>query len=239
MAENQHIYAAIDLKSFYASVECVSRKLDTLTTNLVVADVTRSEKTICLAVSPSLKACGIPGRPRLFEVVQKVREVNRQRLADAVRAHKAVRGADGKWSFASSSFDAAALQKDLSLELGYIVAPPRMATYIEYSTRIYQIYLKYVAPEDIHVYSIDEVFIDLTHYLPFSRMTAHELVTTMIRETFTPPASRPRRASAPTCIWPRPPWTLWPSTFPPIKTGCASPNWTSRPTAKRCGDTPR
>lgn len=96
MAENQHIYAAIDLKSFYASVECVSRKLDTLTTNLVVADVTRSEKTICLAVSPSLKACGIPGRPRLFEVVQKVREVNRQRLADAVRAHKAVRGADGK-----------------------------------------------------------------------------------------------------------------------------------------------
>ena len=134
MAENQHIYAAIDLKSFYASVECVSRKLDTLTTNLVVADVTRSEKTICLAVSPSLKACGIPGRPRLFEVVQKVREVNRQRLADAVRAHKAVRGADGKWSFASSSFDAAALQKDLSLELGYIVAPPRMATYIEYST---------------------------------------------------------------------------------------------------------
>ena len=182
MAENQHIYAAIDLKSFYASVECVSRKLDTLTTNLVVADVTRSEKTICLAVSPSLKACGIPGRPRLFEVVQKVREVNRQRLADAVRAHKAVRGADGKWSFASSSFDAAALQKDLSLELGYIVAPPRMATYIEYSTRIYQIYLKYVAPEDIHVYSIDEVFIDLTHYLPFYRMTAHELVTTMIRE---------------------------------------------------------
>ena len=113
MAENQHIYAAIDLKSFYASVECVSRKLDTLTTNLVVADVTRSEKTICLAVSPSLKACGIPGRPRLFEVVQKVREVNRQRLADAVRAHKAVRGADGKWSFASSSFDAAALQKDI------------------------------------------------------------------------------------------------------------------------------
>ena len=182
MAENQHIYAAIDLKSFYASVECVSRKLDTLTTNLVVADVTRSEKTICLAVSPSLKACGIPGRPRLFEVVQKVREVNRQRLADAVRAHKAVRGADGKWSFASSSFDAAALQKDLSLELGYIVAPPRMATYIEYSTRIYQIYLKYVAPEDIHVYSIDEVFIDLTHYLPIYRMTAHELVTTMIRE---------------------------------------------------------
>lgn len=103
-------------------------------------------------------------------------------MADAVRAHKAVRGADGKWSFASSSFDAAALQKDLSLELGYIVAPPRMATYIEYSTRIYQIYLKYVAPEDIHVYSIDEVFIDLTHYLPFYRMTAHELVTTMIRE---------------------------------------------------------
>lgn len=139
MAENQHIYAAIDLKSFYASVECVSRKLDTLTTNLVVADVTRSEKTICLAVSPSLKACGIPGRPRLFEVVQKVREVNRQRLADAVRAHKAVRGADGKWSFASSSFDAAALQKDLSLELGYIVAPPRMTAHELVTTMIREI----------------------------------------------------------------------------------------------------
>ena len=235
MAENQHIYAAIDLKSFYASVECVSRKLDTLTTNLVVADVTRSEKTICLAVSPSLKACGIPGRPRLFEVVQKVREVNRQRLADAVRAHKAVRGADGKWSFASSSFDAAALQKDLSLELGYIVAPPRMATYIEYSTRIYQIYLKYVAPEDIHVYSIDEVFIDLTHYLPFYRMTAHELVTTMIREILYTTGITATAGIGTNLFL----CTLWPSTFPPIKTGCASPNWTSRPTAKRCGDTPR
>ena len=178
----ERTYVCCDLKSFYASVECVERGLDPMATNLVVADKRRTDKTICLAVSPSLKACGIPGRPRLFEVVQKVREVNRQRLADAVRAHKAVRGADGKWSFASSSFDAAALQKDLSLELGYIVAPPRMATYIEYSTRIYQIYLKYVAPEDIHVYSIDEVFIDLTHYLPFYRMTAHELVTTMIRE---------------------------------------------------------
>ncbi|MGN0984708.1 MAG: DNA methylase [Gemmiger sp.] len=182
MAEKQRIYAAVDLKSFYASVECVSRRLDTLTTNLVVADVTRTEKTICLAVSPSLKAVGIPGRPRLFEVVQKTKEVNQKRLAEAIRQHKAVRGADGRWGFSSSSFDAAALAKDPSLELGYLVAPPRMAAYIECSTRIYQIYLKYIAPEDIHVYSIDEVFLDLTNYLPLYRMTAHELVTTMIRD---------------------------------------------------------
>ena len=171
----ERTYIAIDLKSFYASSECVELGFDPLRTHLVVADESRTDKTICLAVSPSLKACGIPGRPRLFEVVQKVREVNRQRLADAVRAHKAVRGADGKWSFASSSFDAAALQKDLSLELGYIVAPPRMATYIEYSTRIYQIYLKYVAPEDIHVYSIDEVFIDASPYLRTYGQTPQEL----------------------------------------------------------------
>jgi len=182
MAEKRSVYAAIDLKSFYASVECVSRKLDTLTTNLVVADVSRSEKTICLAVSPSLKACGIPGRPRLFEVVQKVREVNQKRLADAIRQRKAVRAEDDKWAFASSSFDATALRNDPALELSYIVAPPRMAAYIDYSTRIYQIYLKYIAPEDIHVYSIDEVFIDLTPYLPLYHMTAHEFGTTMIRD---------------------------------------------------------
>ena len=239
MAENQHIYAAIDLKSFYASVECVSRKLDTLTTNLVVADVTRSEKTICLAVSPSLKACGIPGRPRLFEVVQKVREVNRQRLADAVRAHKAVRGADGKWSFASSSFDAAALQKDLSLELGYIVAPPRMATYIEYSTRIYQIYLKYVAPEDIHVYSIDEVFIDLTHYLPFYRMTAHELVTTMIREILYTTGITATAGIGTNLYLAKAAMDIVAKHVPADKDGVRIAELDEQTSAKRCGDTPR
>ena len=142
MQDVQRTYIAIDLKSFYASVECVDRALDPLTTNLVVADVSRTEKTICLAVSPSLKAYGIGGRARLFEVVQKAREFK---------------------------FD-------------YIVAPPRMAHYIEVSSRVYSIYLKYIAPEDIHVYSIDEVFMDVTNYLRTYKMSAHQLTMTMIRD---------------------------------------------------------
>lgn len=182
MVEKQRIYAAIDLKSFYASVECAERHLDPLTTNLVVADQSRTEKTICLAVSPSLKAHGIPGRARLFEVIQKTKEVNRQRLTDAIRQKKVQRNENGRYAFASSSFDANALAADPALELSYIVAPPRMKLYMDYSTRIYQVYLKYVAAEDIHVYSIDEVFIDLTTYLPYYNMTAHELVKTMIRD---------------------------------------------------------
>ena len=164
-------YIAIDLKSFYASVECVERGLDPLDTNLVVADKSRTEKTICLAVSPSLKACGIPGRPRLFEVVAKVADVN------AARRYKVPRR-----RFTGQSHLASELAKDPSLELSYIVAPPRMAHYIAYSTRIYQIYLKYVAPEDIHVYSIDEVFIDATAYLKTYGMTAHELTMAMVRD---------------------------------------------------------
>ena len=164
-------YIAIDLKSFYASVECVERGLDPLDTNLVVADKSRTDKTICLAVSPSLKACGIPGRPRLFEVVAKVADVN------AARRYRAPRR-----RFTGQSHLASELAKDPSLELSYIVAPPRMAHYIAYSTRIYQIYLKYVAPEDIHVYSIDEVFIDATAYLRTYGMTAHELTMAMVRD---------------------------------------------------------
>ena len=164
-------YIAIDLKSFYASVECVERGLDPLDTNLVVADKSRTDKTICLAVSPSLKAFGIPGRPRLFEVVAKVADVN------AARRYKAPRRC-----FTGKSEIASELAKDPSLELSYIVAPPRMAHYIAYSTRIYQIYLKYVAPEDIHVYSIDEVFIDATAYLKTYGMTAHELTMMMVRD---------------------------------------------------------
>lgn len=148
------IYIALDLKSFYASVECVERGLDPLITNLVVADTSRTEKTICLAVSPSLKIYGISGRARLFEVVQKVKEVNAARL----------RKAPGL-VFSGASFHHNDLKTSPELSLDYIVAPPRMAHYIEYSTRIYNIYLKYIAPEDIHVYSIDEVFIDATHYL--------------------------------------------------------------------------
>lgn len=164
-------YLCIDLKSFYASVECVDRGLDPLTTNLVVADPSRTEKTICLAVTPSLKAYGIPGRARLFEVIQKVEEVNRG------RKHKAPgRKLEGE------SFSAPELNRNPSLALGYIVAPPRMAHYMEISTKIYNVYLKYIAPEDIHVYSIDEVFIDLTHYLNTNKMTAREMAQMMIKD---------------------------------------------------------
>ena len=178
----QRTFLAIDLKSFYASVECVDRHLDPLTTNLVVADASRTEKTICLAVSPSLKAYKIPGRARLFEAVQRVKEVNAQRLQTAIRQKKAVRGEDGKYHFASTSFDANALNADLALGLSYIVAPPRMQRYLDVSTQIYKTYLKYVSPADIYPYSIDEVFIDVTGYLPYYHMSAHELAMTMVRE---------------------------------------------------------
>ena len=170
----QRTYLAIDLKSYYASAECAARHLDPLTTNLVVADSSRTEKTICLAVSPSLKAYGIPGRARLFEVVQKVNEVNANRLREAVRLRKAVYK-NGKPSFSSASYDSLSLAADPSLELSYLVAPPRMAYYEKVSRQIYGIYLKYIAPEDIVVYSIDEVFIDATSYLSHYNMTAHKM----------------------------------------------------------------
>ena len=178
----ERTYIAIDLKSFYASVECVERRLDPLSNNLVVADPTRTEKTICLAVSPSLKAYGISGRARLFEVIERVREVNSERLCKAIKSGHIRKDENGKYRFASSSFHAPALADDPSLELSYIVAPPRMRLYEQYSTRIFSIYLKYIAPQDIQVYSIDEVFIDVTHYLDLYKMTAHELAMTMIRE---------------------------------------------------------
>ena len=181
MAEHK-TYLAIDLKSFYASVECVDRGLDPLTTNLVVADASRTEKTICLAVSPSLKAYHIPGRARLFEVVQRVKEVNAQRLQQAIRQHRAVHRQDGSTGFLASSTDAVHLNADPALELDYITAPPRMARYLEVSTQIYKIYLQYVAPEDIHPYSIDEVFIDVTGYLPLYKTTAHDLAMKMVRQ---------------------------------------------------------
>ncbi len=162
-------YIAIDLKSFYASAECVDRGLDPLNTHLVVADASRTEKTICLAVSPSLKAYGIPGRPRLFEVVQRARAINeeRERLAPGRK-------------LTGSSSDADMLKADSSLALEYIIAPPRMARYMQISTQIYQIYLRYIAPEDIHVYSIDEVFIDATAYLRTYQLTSRELAMRMI-----------------------------------------------------------
>lgn len=175
-------YIAIDLKSFYASVECVDRELDALTTNLVVADETRTEKTICLAVTPSLKAHGISGRARLFEVIQAVKEINQKRFNEAFRRKQLPKDENGKYHFTSASFDAEALAADPALELSYIVAPPRMKLYEEISTKIFSIYMRYISPEDIHVYSIDECFIDATGYLNTYHMTAHELAMTMIRE---------------------------------------------------------
>ena len=165
----ERTYIAIDLKSFYASVECVERGLNPMTTNLVVADRSRTEKTICLAVSPSLKTYGIPGRPRLFEVVQKVKEVNLQRE----------RNAPGR-KLADASSDYTTVKSSPSVALDYIVAPPQMAKYMEWSAKIYAVYLKYVAPEDIHVYSIDEVMMDVTNYLPAVGLTARDFAMTII-----------------------------------------------------------
>lgn len=188
MIQQEHTYIAIDLKSFYASVECTDKGLDPLTTNLVVADASRTQKTICLAVSPSMKAYGIPGRPRLFEVVQRMKEVNRERSrrisfsGDSVRKNADTgQETPGDSLFSGSSFSAPELEADPTLKADYIIAVPRMAHYIEYSTRIYQIYLRYIAPEDIHVYSIDEVMMDVTKYLVLYKKTAHELAMEMIR----------------------------------------------------------
>jgi len=171
--KNQNIYIAIDLKSFYASVECRERGLNPITTNLVVADSSRTEKTICLAVSPSLKNYGIPGRARLFEVIQKVKEVNIERKSRAP-----------KCTFKGSSFNDIELKRRPELKLDFIIAPPRMSYYMKYSTKIYNVYLKYFAPEDIYVYSIDEVFCDVTHYLKTYNMSARELVTKVIQDVY-------------------------------------------------------
>ena len=167
----ENAYIAIDLKSFYASVECVERGLDPLTTNLVVADESRTTKTICLAATPAIKSYGVPGRARLFEVVQKVKEANLRRKGNAPQC-----------KLIGESCDATELAANPSLALSYIVAKPRMALYMDYSTRIYAIYLRYIAPEDIHSYSIDEVFMDVTPYLTTYRMTAHALALRMIRD---------------------------------------------------------
>lgn len=167
------VYMCIDLKSFYASVECVERGLNPLTTNLVVADLNRTEKTVCLAVTPSLKEYGLSGRSRLYEVVGTVKKVNQERRKN-----------NNYRKFKDKSYDAIELEKDKSLELDYIVAPPRMAFYIDYSTRIYNIYLKYISKEDIIVYSIDEVFCDITSYLKTYKMTPMELVTKIINDVY-------------------------------------------------------
>ena len=166
-------YLCIDLKSYYASVECVDRGLDPMTINLIVADISRTEKTICLAVSPALKSFGVSGRARLFEVNQRVRDINYERRMKIPAKQ-----------FWDKSCDIRELEKDPTLELGYIIAPPRMAHYMEVSARIYDIYLKYIAPEDIHVYSIDEVFIDLTSYLDFYKLSPRELTSKMVADVY-------------------------------------------------------
>ena len=166
------VYACIDLKSFYASVECCERGLDPLKTNLVVADISRTEKTICLAVTPSLKQYGLSGRSRLFEVVEKVRKLNLERK-------RKIQG-----PFQGTSYDDTELRNHENFQLGYIVAPPRMKLYIEYSTNIYGIYQKFISPDDMYVYSIDEVFFDLTHYLKLYACSAKELVTKMILQVY-------------------------------------------------------
>lgn len=171
--ETQRTYIAIDLKSYFASVECVERGLDPLKTNLVVADKSRTEKTICLAVSPSLKAFGLPGRARLFEVIQKIKNINNARQWRAPNH-----------TFSGLSCNANELQNHPEYAVDYIVASPRMSYYIKYSTMIYSIYLKYVAPEDIHVYSIDEVFVDVTNYLKISKLTAHDFAKKMIQDVY-------------------------------------------------------
>ena len=167
------IYACIDLKSFYASVECQERGLNPITTNLVVADITRTEKTICLAVSPSLKTYGIPGRARLFEVVQRVGEINKERK-NKLLSHR----------FKDKSYDNEEIKKYPNLELDYIVAPPRMSLYLEYSTKIYNVYLKYLSSNDIHVYSIDEIFCDITDYLNYYKLTPSELITKIVKDVY-------------------------------------------------------
>ncbi len=167
----EHKYLCIDLKSFYASVECIERGLNPLTTNLVVADENRTEKTICLAVTPALKSYGVSGRARLFEVVQRVKEINNQRLRNAP-----------KNTFVGKSFNSTEINNNPELKLEYIIASPRMSYYMEYSTRIHNVYLKYIAPEDIHVYSIDEVFIDITHYLSTYKMNAHDFARMLIQD---------------------------------------------------------
>ena len=169
----EKVYCCIDLKSFYASVECVERGLNPLKTNLVVADKSRTEKTICLAVSPSLKQYGIPGRARLFEVLSKVKEINKKRRKE-----------NGYKKFIGKSVNNDILKNDKTKELDLVIAPPRMAHYIDYSAKIYNIYLKYIAKEDIFVYSIDEVFMDITNYLKYYKLSPKDLITKIIKDVY-------------------------------------------------------
>ena len=204
----ERTYLAVDLKSFYASVECVERGLDPLTTNLVVADLSRTEKTICLAVTPPLKAWGISGRARLFEVVQRVKEVNAQRQ----------RQAPGRQFTGSSSSDPE-LKADPSLAVDYIVAPPRMAHYMEWSTRVYNVYLKYIAPEDIINYSIDEVFMDVTNYLGTYGLSARDLAMRIILDVLETTGITATAGIGPNLYLCKIAMDIWAKRIPPDKNG--------------------
>lgn len=183
MKDDGKVFAAIDLKAFYASVECNERGLDPLTTNLVVADESRTEKTICLAISPALKKYGLPGRARLFEVIQKVKQVNAERMRKLKGKYGDV-GRGGSRGFTGKSCDSQELEAHPEWELDFLVARPRMKYYLDYSAKIYEVYLQFVAPEDIFAYSVDEVFCDLTHYMKMYKMTPEELVTEMVRMVY-------------------------------------------------------
>ena len=169
----EKVYMCIDLKSFYASVECVERGLNPLNTNLVVADSSRTEKTVCLAITPSLKQYGLGGRARLYEVVQKVKEINRDR-SKKINYRK----------FLGKSYLDNELKRNYGLELDFIIVPPQMKKYMKYSTDIYNIYLKYISKEDIYVYSIDEVFCDISSYLSTYNLTPKELTSKIIQDVY-------------------------------------------------------
>ena len=217
-------YIAIDLKSFYASVECRERGLDPMDTNLVVADKSRTEKTICLAVTPTLKSCGISGRARLFEVVQRVAAVNEARR----------RAAPGQ-RLTGSSCSARELTAHPELAVDYIVAPPRMAYYMEYSTRIYNLYLKYIAPEDIIVYSIDEVFLDVTDYLDTYGLTPRELAKTILLDVLTSTGITATAGIGTNLFLCKVAMDITAKHIPADETGCGLLNWTSAASGKTCG----
>lgn len=225
-AGDDRIYATIDMKSFFASVECVERKLNPLTTNLVVADPTRTDKTICLAVSPSLKSYGVSGRARLFEVVQKVKEINARRKFYAP-----------KKQLTGESADDTALKENPALALDYVTAPPRMALYGKYSRLIYETYLEFISPEDIHVYSIDEVFIDLTPYLKVSRQTPHQLTSKLIRAVLAKTGITATAGIGPNLYLAKIAMDIVAKKFPLTGTAFASPGLPRRNTGKSCGPT--
>lgn len=226
--KKERIYAAIDLKSFYASVEAQERRMDPLTTNLVVADAERTEKTICLAVSPSLRALGVPGRARLFEVIQRVRDVNRERLEKAP-GH----------TFLGSSCNAVELAGDPSLSVNFVIASPRMAHYMDCSSRIYRIYLKYLAPEDIHVYSIDEVMLDVTDYLKARSMTAREMVSAMMREVYEQTGITATAGIGTNLYLAKIAMDIVANIWSRTRPARASRSWMKFPTGKHCGITVR